>query len=108
MRETIVTGVRDNQQPDDLEAGEGVYMTQLYIFSHRKMAPTDMAALLLAPKQLCSNSFFVCAISYIISPERVLGYCIQLEITFGNQSGSNSPSLRSGIRLSRIVSPPDN
>ena len=24
MRETMVTGVRDNQQPDDLEAGEGV------------------------------------------------------------------------------------
>ena len=27
MRETTVTGVRDNQQPDDLEAGEGVYVT---------------------------------------------------------------------------------
>ena len=27
MRETMVTGVRDNQQPDDLEAGEGVYVT---------------------------------------------------------------------------------
>ena len=26
MRETMVTGVRDNQQPDDLEAGEGAYM----------------------------------------------------------------------------------
>ena len=27
MRETMVTGVWDNQQPDDLEAGEGVYVT---------------------------------------------------------------------------------
>ena len=27
MRETMVTGVLDNQQPDDLEAGEGVYVT---------------------------------------------------------------------------------
>ena len=25
--ETMVTGVWDNQQPDDLEAGEGVYVT---------------------------------------------------------------------------------
>ena len=23
----LVTGVQDNQQPDDLEAGEGVYLT---------------------------------------------------------------------------------
>ena len=29
MRETMVTGVRDNQQPDDLEAGEGVFVTIL-------------------------------------------------------------------------------
>ena len=27
MRLTLVTGVRDTQQPDDLEAGEGVYVT---------------------------------------------------------------------------------
>jgi hypothetical protein len=27
VRETMVTGVRDNQQPDDLEAGERVYVT---------------------------------------------------------------------------------
>jgi hypothetical protein len=26
VRETMVTGVRDNQQPDDLEAGEGEYV----------------------------------------------------------------------------------
>ena len=28
MRETMVTGVQDNQQPDDLEAGEGLYETK--------------------------------------------------------------------------------
>jgi hypothetical protein len=26
VRLTMVTGVRDNQPPDDLEAGEGVYV----------------------------------------------------------------------------------
>ena len=26
-RKTMLTGVQDSQQPDDLEAGEGVYMT---------------------------------------------------------------------------------
>ena len=26
---TLVTGVRDNQQPDDLEAGEGEYVTPI-------------------------------------------------------------------------------
>ena len=30
MCETMVTGVQDNQQPDDLEAGEGVYVTLIY------------------------------------------------------------------------------
>ena len=27
----MVTGVQDNQQPDDLEAGEGVYVTIIII-----------------------------------------------------------------------------
>jgi hypothetical protein len=27
----MVKGVRDNQQPDDLEAGEGVYVTVLLL-----------------------------------------------------------------------------
>jgi hypothetical protein len=58
------------------------------------MALTDMAALLLAPKQLCSISFFCCVISYTISPEHFLSYTIQLEITFGYQSGSNSTALQ--------------
>ena len=71
---------------------------------HFKMALTDMAALLLAPKQLCSISFFFCVISYTISPERFLSYNILPEITFGYQSGGNSPALRPGIRLFRIGS----
>ena len=29
MRKTMVTGVLDNQQPDNLEAGEGVYVTHI-------------------------------------------------------------------------------
>jgi hypothetical protein len=57
------------------------------------MTPTDMAALLLAPKQLCSILFSLCVISYIISPENVLCYYIQQEITFGYQSGGTSPAL---------------
>jgi hypothetical protein len=35
-RETMVTGVLDNQQPDDLEAGKEVYMTgRLYLNCRR-------------------------------------------------------------------------
>ena len=65
-----------------------------------KMAQTDRAAVLLAPKQLCSILFFLCVIAYIINPELFGGYYIQLEITFGYQSGGNSPTLHPRIRLS--------
>ena len=82
----------------------GCYLKLLtHTHTENKMAPTGMAALLLASKQPYSFSFFfVCFISYIISPENVLCYGIQPEITFGYQSDGNSPALRPEIRLSRI------
>ena len=38
----MVTGVRDNQQPDDLEAGEGVYVTmvQFLLLSNCTVRPS--------------------------------------------------------------------
>ena len=59
---------------------------------HSKMTPSDMAALLLAPKQCCIFIFVLYFLHYYMQPE----------ITFGYQSGGNSPALRTGIRLSRI------
>ena len=42
MRETMVTGVRDNQQPDDLEAGEGVYVAESQRKYHKKIFKTKI------------------------------------------------------------------
>ena len=42
VRLTMVTGVRDNQQPDDLEAGEGVDLLTRLLSFHFVMQASNM------------------------------------------------------------------
>lgn len=40
----MVTGVRDNEQPEDLEAGEGAHMTGAILYIHlNDSSPRQMA-----------------------------------------------------------------
>ena len=68
------------------------------------MAQTNMAALILAPKELFSIVFWgvISPENNVISPENTLCYYIPPERTLGYQSGSNSPALRPGIRLPEL------